>query len=135
MRGFPAVLLRLVLSAAMVGVTFNPTGRSFFHYAKATLPAVNGLFALAAVVLIIAWVVLLRQTFRALGLLGVTLMLALLGALIWVGADFGVFNLRDGTLRTWLALAVVTVVLTAGLSWSDLRRRLGGPAEVIAHHD
>ncbi len=123
--------LRLVLAAALVGVTFNPTGSSFFHYAKATLPAVNGLFALTSVVLTIAWVVLLRATFRSLGLIGVTLMLALLGAMIWVGSDFGLFNLHDGSLRTWLILVVITLVLFAGLSWSDLRQRLTGQASVV----
>jgi Family of unknown function (DUF6524) len=120
------LFLRLALSAALVGITFNPSGSSFFHYAKATLPAVNGLFALASVVLVIAWVVLLRATLQSLGLMGVTLMVALLGAMVWVGSDLGVFNLHDGSLRTWLILAVITLVLFAGLSWSDLRRRLTG---------
>lgn len=114
--------LRFFLSAGLVLLTFNPTGTSFFHYAKATLPSVNGLFALTTVLLLIAWVVMVRATFRALGAIGVLLMAALLGALIWVGADAGLFNLNDGTLRAWLALAVLIIVLTVGLSWRGFKR-------------
>lgn len=131
MRGATSIVVRLALAATLVLATFNPLGASYYHYAKQTLPAVNGLFALVSVVLLIGWVALLRATFRSLGLLGTALVSLLLGALVWVGADAGLVDLRDGTLRTWLALAVVTLVLTAGLAWSDLRRQLTGQATTI----
>lgn len=116
------VPLRLVLSMGLVLLTFNPTGTSYFHAARAILPAVNGLFALEPVLLLTAWVVMLRATFRSLGFIGVMLVGALLGALIWVGADLKLFDLHDSTLRVWLSLLSVGVVLTVGLSWGDLRR-------------
>lgn len=127
----PAVVaLRFALSAGLVLLTFNPLGVSYFHFARQTLPAVNGLFALASVLLLIAWVVLLRATFQALGALGVALMLALVGALIWVAADAGLFDLHDATLRTWLALGAVSLVFGVGLSWGGLRRKLTGQMSV-----
>lgn len=116
------VPLRLVLSMGLVLLTFNPSGTSYFHAARAILPSVNGLFALESVLLLTAWVVMLRATFRSLGFVGVVLVAALLGALIWVGADLKLFDLHDSTLRVWLALISVGVVLTVGLSWGDLRR-------------
>lgn len=131
MPGPAVVALRFVLSTVLVLLTFNPLGVSYFHYAKQTLPAVNGLFALATVLLLIAWVVLLRATFQALGAVGVTLMLALIGALIWVGADAGLFDLHDATLRTWLALGAVSFVFGLGLSWGGLRRKSSGQVPVV----
>ncbi len=130
--GAPGVVVRLVLPALLVLTSFNPTGYSYFHYAKLRLPSsVDGLFALMSVLLLIAWVVLLRATFKTLGSLGVVLMSLLLAALVWVGADAGWWSLQDGPTRTWAALGVITVVLTVGLSWGALRRKPATPAPAL----
>lgn len=118
------VVLRVVLVTTLVLVTYNPTGTSYFHFARALWPHMNGLFALTSVLLLMAWVVLVRTTFRALGLVGVTLLAALFGSLIWVGSDAGLFDLSNGTLRTWLVLSASCLILALGLSWADFRRWL-----------
>ncbi|MFZ5445921.1 MAG: DUF6524 family protein [Myxococcota bacterium] len=120
------IALRFVLSAVLLCATWNPSGHSWVHSLRALWPKVNGLFALHTVVLTIAWVALLRAIWRSLGLLGVVLLAALLGALVWVAVDFGLLELRDATFTSWLVLFLVTVVHTIGLSFGDVKRRVNG---------
>ena len=58
------------------------------------------------------------------------LILALAGALIWVAYDFGWLDLNNQTFLTWLGLFVLSIVLAVGLSWSIVRRKLSGQADV-----
>ncbi len=128
----PGLALRYLASFALVASTFNPTGYSFFHWAHATLPKVNGLLALAAMTLLIAWFALVRATFRSIGLFGVLLALAFCGALVWVGVDYGLVNLNDSKALVWIALFVVAVVLGTGMSWALVRRKVTGQSDAPA---
>lgn len=127
----PALIaLRFVLSAALLVATWNPTGHSWVHQLKALFPKLNGLFALFTVLLTIAWVVVFRTMWRSLGVLGVVLLSALLGALVWVGIDLGLV-IGNRSVGAWLVLFLITVVHTVGLSWGDVKRRVNGPPAVV----
>jgi ABC-type Fe3+ transport system permease subunit len=52
------------------------------------------------------------------------LVLAVAGTLIWVLFDQGLINLSNPTVNTWIGIAVLSVVLAIGLSWSIVRRTL-----------
>jgi hypothetical protein len=56
--------------------------------------------------------------------------LAIVGALLWMLVDIGVLNLDDPGLNTWIGLFALSVVLGIGLSWSIVRRKLSGQADV-----
>ena len=56
------------------------------------------------------------------------LVLALVGALLWVLYDFGVLSLDNTGLNVWLGLLALSLVLGVGLSWSHVRRALSGQA-------
>ena len=53
--------------------SYNPSGYSYFHWFKDTLPNFTPLLALGGIILIIGWVIYLRATFRSLGPIGLTL--------------------------------------------------------------
>lgn len=58
------------------------------------------------------------------------LVAALFAALIWVLIDMGVLALGNRSLNVWLGLLVLSLILGIGLSWSIVRRRVSGQADV-----
>jgi hypothetical protein len=123
-------MLRFVAACALVLVTFNPSGHSFLHWVSAAFPHLVPLQAVAGIVLLIGWVIYLRATLRSLGAIGVLLVFAFLAALIWLLVSWGWIDIHTGSALTWVALMLVALVLAAGISWSSLRRRLTGQADV-----
>lgn len=85
---------------------------------------------LATLVLLVGYIIYVRTTLRSIGLFGMILILAVAGTLIWVLLDFGWIDLADPTFNTWLSLAVLSLVLAIGLSWSIVRRKPSGQADV-----
>jgi hypothetical protein len=63
-------------------------------------------------------------------MLGVLLMTILSAALVWVFVSWGWLDLANKGAITWIVLFVISMILTAGLSWAHLRRRLSGQATV-----
>ena len=57
------------------------------------------------------------------------LVLAIVGAALWVLWDVGLIDLSDPGFATWIALLALSVVLGIGLSWSIIRRALSGQVD------
>jgi hypothetical protein len=79
---------------------------------------------------LIAWVVFVRATARALGPIGIVLALALAGSILWIIIYYDLINPANSDVLTWVVLTLFSAVLTAGMSWSHLRRRWSGQADV-----
>ena len=128
--------LRLLLAAVLVLATFNPTGHSYAHWVADSFAKPTPQLAVVGLALLIGWIVLLRATMRAIGIGGAVLAVAFIAALVWLVASWGWLNPRNTTAMTWVSLAALTVVLGVGMSWSHLRRRLTGQADVdeVAEH-
>ena len=124
------VLLRMLLAVALVLLTFNPTGHSFYHWLTAPPTGITALKALAGIALLIGWIVCLRTAFVSLGLVGLVLGGALLGALVWLLADMGWISVGSSASVAWVVLLIVGILLGLGLSWSLLRARATGQVEV-----
>lgn len=124
------VFARIVLAAALVLVTYNPTGYSFFHWLTTPPAGITAVKGLLGVILLIGWVFCLRTAFVALGFLGVILGLALMGTLAWVFLDMKWIDLAQPTAVAWLALLILGTILGLGLSWSLVRARVTGQVEV-----
>jgi hypothetical protein len=88
------------------------------------------LMVLAGLLLLIGYIIYLRATLRSIGGFGMLLVLALVGALLWVLYDFGVLSLDNTGLNVWLGLSALSLVLGVGLSWSHVRRALSGQADM-----
>ncbi|MDB0037659.1 DUF6524 family protein, partial [Ascidiaceihabitans sp.] len=85
---------------------------------------------LAGLLLLIGYIIYLRATLRSIGGFGMLLVLALVGALLWVLYDFGLLSLDNTGLSVWLGLLALSLVLGVGLSWSHVRRALSGQADM-----
>ncbi|WP_323768964.1 DUF6524 family protein [Marinovum sp.] len=123
-------LLRWVFAFVLVAATFNPTEFSYLGWALRAWDAQLPLVILLGLLLLVGWIIYLRATLRSIGAFGMMLIAAIVGALLWVLHDFGVLTLDNQALNTWLGIVALSTVLGIGLSWSILRRRLSGQADV-----
>jgi len=124
------VALRVVLALALVLVTFNPGGWSFYHWLSVPPAGITAVKAFAGVLLLIGWLVCLRTAYVALGLVGAVLLTALLGTVVWMLIDYHVIDVAGRSAMVWIGLVIAGVVLGIGLSWSLIRSRVTGQVEV-----
>ena len=117
----------------LVFATWNPTGWSFFHWFIGALPNVTALLVFSGVVLLIGWFLFLHATLESLGLLGIILALAFFGTLTWLVFDLGWLSTGQGVLN-YVILIVIAAILTVGMAWSHIWRRLSGRVEVEEDH-
>ena len=123
-------LIRWVCAFLLLVATYNPTQWNYVRWSIANYTEMLSVVVLAGLVLLIGYIIYLRATLRSIGLFGMLLVLAVAGTLIWVLFDQGIVNLADPTVNTWLGIAVLSLVLAIGLSWSIVRRKISGQADV-----
>lgn len=123
-------LLRWVGALVLVLGTFNPTGYSYFHWVTGPTDDNLPLKVLAGVAFVILYVIYLRATWRSIGPLGVVLALAFFGAVIWALDYYDLLALEQKTVITYVALVLIATVMAIGMSWSHVRRRLSGQADM-----
>ncbi|SPF81049.1 DUF6524 family protein [Pseudoprimorskyibacter insulae] len=122
--------LRWLFAFLLVALTYNPTPLNYVAWSISNWPAQMPLIALFGLLLLIGYIIYLRATLRSIGPFGMVLVLALVGALLWVLYDFGLLDLTNRTLSLWLGIFALSIVLGIGLSWSLVRRKLSGQADV-----
>ena len=127
---FVGFLLRAAFALALVLLTYNPSGYSYAHMLQAGFPAITPLEAVLGILLLIGWFVFLRATLSSIGPLGLVLLLALFGALIWLIVSWGWVKLSNTGAIVWISLVVLSLILAVGMSWSYLYRRWSGQATV-----
>jgi len=127
---FSSFLARFVAALVLVFATYNPSGYSFFHWARDSYPPFDPLVALAGVVLLIGWVMFIRATMRSLGIIGLILAVGFFGSILWLLIDRGWLAADNVKVITYFALFLLSAVLATGMSWSHIRRRLSGQLDV-----
>lgn len=124
--GLGGFAIRLLLALILVFGSFNPTGYSFYHWVTQGPPDQMAFMALVGIILVIAFTIFLRATWRSIGIIGVVLCLALLGCVVWIFVQQQWLDLNNNQVMAWIALSVISVILAVGMSWSHVRRRLSG---------
>jgi len=125
-------LLRLCFALVLVGATYNPDGYSYYHWALTELPSFRPEQAVVGVLLLIGWVVYLRATLRSLGAVGLVLVIALCASLVWLLTSWGWISPDSPRTIIYVSLVIIALVLATGMSWSHVRRRISGQADVDA---
>jgi len=125
----PAVLaVRILVAALVVFGSYNPTGHSVFHWVKNSwtggLP--DAWVVLGAIVAILINVVLLIAAWKALGKIGILIVLILFAALVYLALQEGVVSTSNNASLQWLALTLYSAFLGIGLSGAILWRRATG---------
>ena len=132
---FQNYLVRLGAALMLVFATFNPQQPySYFYWALRPLLDDLASFSvpkgLAGMVLLIGWTIFLRAAIRSLGVFGLLLAIGFFGLLLWLTVEQGWVGADSREAITWLALTGLSGVLSAGLSWSHIRRRITGQMDV-----
>ncbi|WP_298973526.1 DUF6524 family protein [uncultured Roseobacter sp.] len=123
-------LTRWFFAFALLALTFNPTQYNYINWAR-DYGAMNlSIAVLLALILTVGYIIYLRATLRSIGAGGMVLVLAIIGALIWVLYDLGILQLDNSSFQVWLGVFALSFVLGIGLSWSHVRRALSGQSDV-----
>jgi phage shock protein PspC (stress-responsive transcriptional regulator) len=127
--GWDRFIVRFIFAIVVVFATYNPEGHSYFHWIYEDLPAFSVLKAFIGVVLLICWIILIRATLGSLGAIGIILAAAFFGLAIWLIID--VFGLSTDSFRViaYIISIMLASVLSIGISWSHVRRRLSGQVD------
>ncbi|MGI3212531.1 DUF6524 family protein [Roseovarius tibetensis] len=123
-------LARWVVAFVLLAATFNPTEWNFVSWARTHFDTQMPLTVLFGLILLVGYIIYLRATLRSIGGIGMGLVLAIVAVLVWVLQDYGVISFDNPTLNVWLALFALSFVLGVGLSWSHVRRKLSGQADM-----
>ncbi|MGH1423376.1 MAG: DUF6524 family protein [Pseudooceanicola sp.] len=123
-------ILRWLAAFLLLAATFNPGKYNYIGWSQANWPDAMPLILFLGLLLFTGYIIFLRATLRSIGIFGMALILALVGTLGWVLVDYGILSLSNPKLNTWLGLFALSLVLGTGLSWSLVRRRLSGQADV-----
>ncbi|WP_112323360.1 DUF6524 family protein [Oceanibium sediminis] len=123
-------LIRWLVALLLVFVTFNPTSLNYVNWARNNWGESTPMIVLVGLILFIAYIVFFRATFRSIGVIGIGLVVALVGAVLWVFYSWGWIDLENPTALTWIGLLALSLIMGVGLSWSIIRRRLSGQLDV-----
>lgn len=126
--GIYSIILRWFLIAAVVFGTYNPSGRSFVHWALESDADVSLKISVGLVVFALN-LTFIQLTFRALGSAGVALL-----AICLISIAITFWRLDLVAFYTWELLQLyiimfLTIALTIGVCWSALRARLSGQVD------
>ncbi|MFT4610299.1 MAG: hypothetical protein ACJATQ_001428 [Cellvibrionaceae bacterium] len=123
------IFVRFIAALFLVLATFNPSTYSYYHWAINRGDSSLPLLLIAGIALLIGWIIFLRATMRSLGLLGISLLLALLACFVWLAIDFNIVSLGSQVF-VYIVLVICALVLAIGMSWSHIRRRMSGQTDV-----
>lgn len=124
------VLVRIVFALALVLLTFNPSGYSFYHWIVRAGAGAMAVKAFAGMLLLIGWIVCLRAASVSIGMLGAVLLTALMATVVWMLISYHVIDSVGRSMLVWIGLVIAGVVLGVGLSWSLIRAKVVGQVEV-----
>ena len=119
-----------VIAFLMVCLTWNPTRFNYSRWALNNWQELAPLVLFVGLCLLIGWVIFLRATARSLGPFGIGLAVALAGSILWIIIRYQLIDPSNGTTLSWVVLTLFAAILSAGMSWSHLRRRWSGQADM-----
>jgi len=124
--GWQGYLWRFIAGLVLVFSSYNPEGYSYYHWLSNDFPSITALKAFVGVLLIVGWAIYIRAALRSLGTVGLILATAFFGTLLWLVVETGLVSVDSVRVITYLVLILLALVLSTGLSWSHVRRRLSG---------
>jgi len=119
-------LLRWIGALVLVIGTVNPTGYSYYHWIQERTAENLPIKLIVGVAILIGFVMYLRATWEALGLLGISLAIAFLFAVVWWLIDAQLLDPKEPRVIAWIVLVTIATVMAIGMSWSFVRRKISG---------
>lgn len=123
-------IIRWIFALVLLAATYNPTQWNYVRWVSENYETQLSLTVLFGLILLVGYIIYLRATLRSIGIFGMLLILAVVGTVFWVLYDQGIVSLDNPTINTWIAIVALSLVLAVGLSWSIVRRKLTGQADI-----
>jgi len=123
-------VFRWAFAFVLLAATFNPTDWNYLRWAASNFEGQMPQVILLGLVLLVGYIVYIRATLRSIGIVGIVLVAAVVGATGWVLYDYGVLTLDSREQNVWLGIFGLSMVLFIGLSWSKIRRGLTGQVDM-----
>lgn len=118
--------IRFIFAIIVVFATYNPEGVSYYHWVIQDLAGFSVLKAFLGVVLLIGWVILILATLGSLRTIGIILATAFFGLAIWLIVNVLGVSTGDFRVISYIIEILLASVLSIGVSWSHIRRRITG---------
>ncbi len=119
-------LLRWLFAFVLVFGTFNPTGYSLYHWIWPFTDEQLPLKILVGIVVLGCYLFYVSATIKSLGLLGIIIVFAFCGTLVWLFVDQGWLDLSNSGILSWIMIFMLSVILGLGISWSHIKKRITG---------
>ena len=123
-------LIRFIIALVLVFASYNPSEYSWYHWFLRETNKLDAVLIFAGVLLVIGWAIYLRATVSSLGIIGIILAVAFFGSVTWLLVQSQILSLENITILTYVLLVMLSAVLATGISWSHIRRRMTGQADV-----
>jgi hypothetical protein len=127
--GLNHFFVRFVCALIVVFATYNPEGLSYYHWAVERLSEFSVLKAFIGVILLVGWIILIRATLGSLGTIGILLSIAFFGLAIWLIIDVLGLSADNARVIGYIIELMLAGVLSIGVSWSHVRRRISGQVD------
>ena len=122
--GLSGIASRILLSLFIVFATYNPSGRSFYHWVLADGPITPRI--LVGLVLFGTYASLLYATWELIGFAGMLLVMGICISAAYLLEQANLISLEDSDTRWIVALTTLGVTMGWGMSYSLLFVRLTG---------
>lgn len=123
----PGVLLFRILIAAIVVIsTYNPSGKSIYHWVLRQENMTDAWVILVAIVTVLINLALIIAAWKALGMIGTIIILILFAAVAYLSLQEGWVAAGNAASIQWLALILYSVFLGIGLAGAIIWRRATG---------
>ena len=127
---FSAFLGRGFYTAFLIFSTYNPSGTSVFHWISNDFTKYWLVHIPIVITLAVLFYLTIRATILMLRVVGMGLVIAILGSIVWMLSDFGFIDLQNRLELEIAILLSLTVFFTIGISSMAIYTRLSGQLNI-----
>jgi Family of unknown function (DUF6524) len=124
------IAIRFLFALLLVLLSYNPSGYSYFHWVYNTITHITPYIVIAGILLLIGWGVYIKATLNSLGFVGILILAALFGSLVWLFIYWGWLSVTDISAMAWVIEILLSALLCVGMCWSHFTRRMSGQVDV-----
>lgn len=124
------VALRFLFALLLVLLSYNPSGYSYFHWVYNSFNHITPYLVIAGIILLIGWGIYITATLNSLGFIGILVLAALFGCLVWLFIYWGFLSVSDISTMAWIIEILLAALLAVGMCWSHFTRRMSGQVDV-----
>ncbi|MBK8187330.1 MAG: hypothetical protein IPK77_08865 [Cellvibrio sp.] len=124
------IAIRFLFALLLVLLSYNPSGYSYFHWLYNTITHITPYIVIAGIVLLIGWGVYIKATLNSLGFVGILVLAALFGSLVWLFIYWGWLSVTNISAMAWVIEILLSALLCVGMCWSHFTRRMSGQVDV-----